>query len=183
MAHLTMERTQGVHYSGVTSQMKFALAASAILLATSALASPTHQRQITPPVYVAPFSAQEAVADASKAPTVRRFTFNIPSGGTSSLIGIPANRPVKLMVAQITEGTRAVGEATLLAPSPASFVEWVGYDYATEAFTNGFTSTAGTHIIWADFSEDVDVQVGDANHIQVHNNNSGAQKVILTLIF
>jgi hypothetical protein len=163
--------------------MKTILALSAMLVATSASAASTGAQQQTQPFQQSvPFSRIIANPEPDKAPTIHKYSFVIPAGGTSSLIAVPLNKPVHLMVACITSGVRGVGEATLLSPSPADFVEWVGFDYVTKAFSESYSATAGTHMIWADFSGQVDVQVGDATDIQIHNGATTTRTVVLYLI-
>ena len=53
-----------------------------------------------------------------------------------------------------------MGQATVLRVNPASFIEWVGMDVANGGTpSTGFSATAGTHIIYCDFSKEVDLQV------------------------
>lgn len=167
--------------------MKVILAASVILLATSAMGQPSQQPQASLPVHVAPFSASLAIPEPESSPTVKRYTFTIASGGTTSLIPIPANRPIKLIAATLSVGQRGMGEASLLAPSPEGFIEWLGYSFdyyqGALALTEGYSAAAGTHMIYADYAGYIDVQVADAAHIQIHNANPAAQKVKVLLIY
>jgi len=53
---------------------------------------------------------------------------------------------------------------------PSSFIEWVGLNSTSSgSITQGFSGAVGTHIVWIDFSQQVDVQVAGLNTIRVHN--------------
>jgi hypothetical protein len=114
-----------------------------------------------------------------------QFDVSIPAGGTSNPIIVPAvNTPVSLTCVQNTEGFRGVGQATLLRVNPASFLEWVGMDVANGGTpSTGFSASPGTHIIYCDFSKEVDLQVASATQIQLKNTNSIAQTVVITWVY
>jgi hypothetical protein len=114
-----------------------------------------------------------------------QLTLNVPAGGTSIPIAVPGiNTPVSVTCVQNTAGNRGVGQATVLRVSPASFLEWVGMDVANAGVpSTGFTSTAGTHIIFCDFSKEVDLQVASATQMQVKNTNAVAQSVVINFVY
>jgi hypothetical protein len=67
---------------------------------------------------------------------------------------------------------------------PSSFLEWTGIESpAAAAITSGFSSVAGTHIVYLDFSHLVDIQVDTADSFRIHNGNTVAQTGQVTLIW
>ncbi len=80
-------------------------------------------------------------------------------------------------------GFRGVGQVTLLrTTTPPAFLEWVGVDIATSAVTSGFSSSAGTHIIYCDYTgKTVDMQVRGTSAIQIVN--TGAVKATGVITF
>lgn len=87
------------------------------------------------------------------------------------------------MGCQTTIGYRGIGSVTLLHV-PSSFIEWVGLESpAGAAITQGFSGTAGTHILYLDYSHLVDVRVAGPDTILIHNGNSITQTGDLKLIW
>jgi hypothetical protein len=117
------------------------------------------------------------------------YSYNLAAGATSAPIAIPAtNVPVSITGSQNETGFRGVGQATIMRLHPTAFLNWVGMDSYTARTAGpvpyGDSPTAGTHIIWLDFSGTVDIQVADANHIQIHNTGGvGPAKGHITLIW
>jgi len=126
-----------------------------------------------------------AVVTGTGGPTVsyHQLEFTINSGGTTPAITVPAvSVPIHMMVAGNTCENRVVGQATILRAPHAKLLEWVGMDMG-RAVTSNYTAVAGTHIIYADFAGNVDVQVASAIAIQIHNHAPNAQHVVLTFIY
>ena len=96
------------------------------------------------------------------------------AAGASVTVTVPAvNTPVSMTCVNNSSGNRGVGQATLLRVSPAAFLEWVGSDIATGAISTGFSATAGTHIIYCDYTGKlVDVQVLNSSDIQIKNTST-----------
>ncbi len=117
----------------------------------------------------------------------KKVTYNLAAGATSPAIAVPAvDTPVSLTCVQNSVGFRGVGQATLLRVGPAApkFLEWVGTDIATSTITSGFSASAGTHIIYCDYTgKTVDLQVQDANHIVVVNTGSNSATGVITFIW
>ena len=67
---------------------------------------------------------------------------------------------------------RAPFSASWLQPSPAS-----------AAITSGFSGTAGTHIVYLDYSHLVDIQVASTDTFIIHNANTIAMAGVVTLIW
>ena len=126
------------------------------------------------------------VAKASQTitiPNAATFTYSLAAGANSGPITPVTNQAVFMMGTQTTVGYRGVAMATLLHV-PSSFIEWTGLESTSgSAITEGFSATAGTHILYLDFSHLVDVQVASPDTIQIHNGNSVTQTGNLTLIW
>jgi len=130
--------------------------------------------------------AAAVVAHASQTLTVPNaavYTYNLAAGANSAAITPVSNQAVMIMGVQTTLGYRGVGSATLLHV-PASFIEWVGLESTSgSAITQGFSGSAGTHILYLDFSHQVDVQVAGTDTIYIHNGAAAQRTGSLTLIW
>jgi hypothetical protein len=123
--------------------------------------------------------ASASALAATTAVKEETFKFTLAPGATSKAITPPANVPVQVMGIQTAVGDRGVGHITLLrTPSslPPAFLEWQGYDIYSNTVnspalsTGGFSSTAGTHMIYLDFSGYVELIVASAESFAVRNN-------------
>jgi hypothetical protein len=126
--------------------------------------------------------AMALVAGSAAADEIQT-TYSVGPGATSLAIPIPAaNTPISITCVQNAVGARGVGQVTLLrATTPPAFLEWVGVDIATSAVTSGFSSSAGTHIIYCDYTGTVDMQVRGTSAIQIVN--TGAVKATGVITF
>lgn len=110
--------------------------------------------------------------------------FSLAASANSAAITVPANVPVQLTAATLTNGYRGVASATLLR-IPDEFVEWTGlespFSGGHSTITDGYESTLGTHILWIDYGDFVEIQVNNANSIRVHNGSGVAQTGTLVL--
>jgi len=105
-------------------------------------------------------------------PNAVNITYNLASGAYSGAITPASNQAVLLIGSQTAYGYRGVASATILHV-PASFIEWVGLESPNNAaITQGFSGTAGTHILYLDYGHLVDVQVAGTDTIRVYNGNS-----------
>ena len=108
-------------------------------------------------------------------PNERVVRYNLAAGGISPCIGLPANVPVLAMGVELTLN---FGEwaKSLSSVSPGSFVEWVDLEsHAGAAITQGFSGLTGTHIVYLDFSHQVDIELCGPSSIQVHNSSTGGR--------
>lgn len=111
------------------------------------------------------------------------FKYNLAPGANSQVIALPGNKAVALLGTQLTVNFRGVAQATLLRV-PNTFIEWVGIESTDKAaITQGYSSKAGTHILYLDFSHEVDVRVNSANNIIVHNASNGVRTGQITLTY
>jgi hypothetical protein len=111
------------------------------------------------------------------------YGYTLAGGANSAAITPITNQAVFVMGCQTTIGYRGIGSVTLLHV-PSSFIEWVGLESpAGAAITQGFSGTAGTHILYLDYSHLVDVRVAGPDTILIHNGNSITQTGDLKLIW
>jgi hypothetical protein len=116
-------------------------------------------------------NAGSALASANRA----SISYNLASSAHSVAVTPVTNTPVLVMGTQNSLGFRGVGFVTLLS-IPSSFLEWTGLEStAGSAITQGFSGGAGTHIVFLDFSHQVDIQVNPANTFVVHNGAAGTR--------
>ena len=105
-------------------------------------------------------------------PNAVNITYNLAAGANSGVITPVSNQAILMIGSQTSLGYRGVAMATLLHV-PASFMEWTGVESPNNAvITSGFSGTAGTHILYLDFSHLVDVQVASPDTILIHNANT-----------
>lgn len=109
--------------------------------------------------------------------------YNLGSGANSGAIVPPASQSVLVMGCCNTVGFRGVGQVSLLRV-PGSFLEWVGLNSTSgAAITQGFSGTAGTDILFIDFSHQVVIEVNTTDSFRVHNGSGGARAGNVTLIW
>lgn len=124
--------------------------------------------------------ATQAVALGPNAAT---FSYNLAAGASSGAFTPVTNKPLLVMGIQDTVGFRGVGFVTMLHIS-GSFLEWTGLEStAGSAITQGFSGTAGTHIVYLDFSHQVDIEVASADSFLVHNTSTGSRTGNVTIIW
>jgi hypothetical protein len=116
-------------------------------------------------------------------PNAAFVSYSLAAGASTGAISLVSNQAISLTGTQTTLGYRGVGSATLLH-IPSSFIEWVGLESTSgAAITQGWSGAAGTHIVYLDFSHQVDVEVASADTILVHNASSGARTGNVTLMW
>ncbi len=110
-------------------------------------------------------------------------SYSLAAGANTGAIFPPANQSVLVMGVQTASGFRGVGHVTMLRV-PGAFLEWVGLNSTSGAsIAQGFSGTAGTHIVFLDFSHQVDIQVNTTDSFRVHNGSSGVRTGNVTLIW
>jgi hypothetical protein len=116
-------------------------------------------------------------------PNALVVNYNLVAGANSAAVKPVSSLPVLVTGVQNALGYRGVGEVSLLHV-PSSFLEWVGIESPTAAaITSGFSGTAGTHILYLDYSHLVDIQVASTDTFLIHNANSITMTGTLTLIW
>jgi tRNA(Ile2) C34 agmatinyltransferase TiaS len=123
--------------------------------------------------------ATQAVSVANSA----IVNYNLAAGASTAPITVVANQPVSVMGTQTAVGFRGVASCTLMRVA-SSFIEWVGLEStAGSAITQGFSGTPGTHILYLDFSHQVDLQVAGTDTMLIHNASTGVRTGQLTLMW
>lgn len=116
-------------------------------------------------------------------PNASKVTYNLNAGASSTAVNPAENVPVLVMGVQNNLGYRGVGHVSMLHV-PSSFLEWSGIESpASAAITSGFSGTAGTHIVYLDYSHLVDIQVASTDTFIIHNANTIAMSGVVTLIW
>ncbi len=116
-------------------------------------------------------------------PNASKVTYNLNAGASSTAVNPAESVPVLVMGVQNNLGYRGVGQVSLLHV-PSSFLEWTGIESpAAAAITSGFSGTAGTHIVYLDYSHLVDIQVASTDTFIIHNANTIAMAGVVSLIW
>jgi hypothetical protein len=116
-------------------------------------------------------------------PNAAFVSYNLAAGANSAGIFPVANRAVMVMGTCTTLNFRGVGHVTMLR-IPAQFLEWVGLESTSgSAITQGFSGVAGTHILYLDFSHQVDIEVNTTDSFRVHNGAAAVRTGNVTLVW
>lgn len=117
------------------------------------------------------------------APNKTVFNYSLAPGADKLITPVVANKPVLVMGVCTSLGVRGVGQVSLLH-IPSSFLEWTGLESPFGAsITNGFSGTVGTHIVYIDYSHQVDIQVASPDTIRVHNGSGAVRTGNVTLVW
>lgn len=116
-------------------------------------------------------------------PNAALVSYNLAAGANSAAIFPAANQSVLVMGTCTTLNFRGVGHVTMLR-IPSSFLEWVGLEsHAGAAITQGFSGVPGTHIVYLDFSHQVDIEVNTTDSFRIHNGATAVRTGNVTLIW
>jgi len=116
-------------------------------------------------------------------PNAAIVSYNLAAGANSAPITPAASQATYVMGVCNTLGFRGVGSVTMLRV-PANFLEWEGIESPSgSAITSGFSGSAGTHIVYLDFSHQVDIRVNTADTFVIHNGAGSTRTGNVTLIF
>jgi len=116
-------------------------------------------------------------------PNAAFVTYSLAAGANSAPMTPIASRGVFVIGVNTTVGYRGVGQVSLLH-IPGSFIEWTGLEStAGSAITQGYSGTAGTHILYLDYSHTVDIEVDSPDTIRIHNGGSVAHTGNVTFIW
>ena len=116
-------------------------------------------------------------------PNAAFVSYNLAANANSAAITPAANQSVLVMGVCNTLNFRGVGHVTMLR-APGSFLEWVGLEsHAGAAITQGFSGVNGTHILYLDFSHQVDLEVNTTDSFRVHNGANAVRAGNVTLIW
>lgn len=116
-------------------------------------------------------------------PNASKVSYNLAAGASSAAVTPAESVPVLVMGVQNNLGYRGVGQVSLLHV-PSSFLEWSGIESpASATITSGFSGTAGTHILYLDYSHLVDIRVESTDTFIIHNANTIEMSGVVTLIW
>jgi hypothetical protein len=116
-------------------------------------------------------------------PNAATFAYNLAAGADSAPFTPIADKPIMVTGVQTNLGYRGVGFVSMLHIT-GSFLEWTGIESpASAAITSGFSGTAGTHIVYLDYSHLVDIKVASPDTFVVHNANTIAMAGSVTLVW
>ena len=130
-------------------------------------------------------SLQTALAQTITVPRRVVVPYSLEAGAISAPINVVPEKPVLVMGVSTTVGFRGVGQVSLLSsPAGDAILGWVGLESTAGAvITQGFSAVEGTHIVFLDFSHQVDIEVATPTSIRVHNTSSGVRTGRVTLIW
>jgi len=116
-------------------------------------------------------------------PNSTSVAYNLAAGAFGPKVTPASSQPVLVMGVQNNLGYRGVAKVMMLHV-PGSFLEWTGLESpASATITSGFSGTAGTHIVYLDYSHLVDIQVDTVDSFRVHNGNTIPMAGKITLIW
>jgi hypothetical protein len=118
-------------------------------------------------------------------PNAAFISFNLAGGANSATITPATNKSVLIMGCTTRISFPAVGQVSLIH-IPSNIMAWVGvesFNGSTAKVIQGLSATAGTHIVYIDFSNLVDIQVASADTIRVHNGDVNTLAGNVTLIW
>jgi hypothetical protein len=123
-------------------------------------------------------------------PNAITYPYSIATGGTVNY-AVPTaayDRPMLLMGTCTTVGERGVGQVTMLRPSVApTFLEWTGLESpsiaGTSTITSGYGDVLGTHIVYLDYGNHVDIEIYSGSAFRIHNESSGTRTGNITMIW
>lgn len=152
----------------MTSYSKISRSATRLLVAT---------------VAVITLSVAARAVQTVATPNAAFVSYNLAPGASSGAITPPANQASLVMGTQTAVGYRGVGMVTMLRV-PSSFLEWTGLESTSgSAITQGFSGSAGTHILYLDFSHTVDLRVNTTDTFIVHNGNGSTATGNVTMVW
>jgi hypothetical protein len=135
--------------------------ASVVAILTSVVVANATQTITTPN---AAFISYSLAASANSAPITPATNRWVLVGGSCTTIG-------------------GVGQVSL-QHIPSTGLQWVGLEsYSGAAITQGFSSTAGTHILSIYFFHQVDIRVASIDTILIHNGSAATRAGNVTLIW
>jgi hypothetical protein len=116
-------------------------------------------------------------------PNAAFISYSLATGANSAPITPVTNKSVLVMGCCTNSGIQGVGQVSLLH-SPSVGIFWVGLESPSGAtITQGYTGTAGVHIVYIEFNHAVDIQVASADTIRVHNSAGFTRAGNVTLIW
>jgi hypothetical protein len=113
--------------------------------------------------------------------------YKLKPGANGANITPASNMPVTIIADQIGTdcGCDNVGSSLMTVVNSSNDKElvWNGFESDEGGLTEGFTSVAGSHIMYIDFSHVVDLEVSNATSFHVHNAGGETYNGNVTLIW
>jgi hypothetical protein len=102
-------------------------------------------------------------------PNAAFVSYSLAAGANSAAITPATNRSVLVMGCCTTIADAGVGQVSLLH-IPSIGIFWVGLGSSNATvITSGSSNTAGSHIVFIDFDDLVEIQTASADTILIHN--------------
>lgn len=96
--------------------------------------------------------------------------YDVAPGASSGNITPAANLPVLVLSDQTVINCVNSSLVTIVNSSGQdNALVWNGFETKGQGFTQGFNTTAGTHIVYTDYCDLVDLEVTNATSFHVHN--------------
>jgi len=114
------------------------------------------------------------VANATQSittPNAAFVSYSLAAGANSAAITPATNRSVLVMGCVTTIADAGVSQLSLLH-IPSTGIFWVGLGSSSSnatVITSGSSNTAGSHIVFIDFDDLVEIQTASADAILIHN--------------
>src|SRR5437588_11174951 len=135
---------------------------------------------------VVPIITSTVCANATQSittPNAAFISYDLAPSENSAPITPATNRSVLVMGCCTTLSDQGVGQVSLLH-IPSAGMTWVGLgSFSPAAIAQGADATAGTHIVYIDFSHSVDIQLASADTILIHNGSTGTRAGNVTLVW
>jgi hypothetical protein len=114
-----------------------------------------------------------------------RVSYTLSSGGYSSAITPPVNKPVLVIADQIGVSSDNVGSSFMTVVSSPYDEElvWNGIESNGGGLTSGFSPSFGSHIMYIDNGHYVQLEVNNSTSFVVYNGYGASQKGNVTLIW
>jgi hypothetical protein len=111
-------------------------------------------------------------------PNSASFAYSLAPGASGGNITPASNLPVTIIADQVGTVCACDNVGSSLMTVVNSTVDgelvWNGFESNRGGLTSGFSPTAGTHIMFTDFSHLVDLEVTNATSFHVHNSASSS---------
>src|SRR5262249_29289202 len=116
-------------------------------------------------------------------PNAAFISYNLANFGNSGAITLATNKSVLVMGCCTGVANQGVGQVSLLH-IPNAGIFWVGLESNPHGgITQGNSGAFGTHIVYIDFNQVVDIEVASNDTIFIHNSIIAAEAGNVTLIW
>lgn len=138
-------------------------------------------------VAIATLAVLAQAAEAIATPKSMTVTYKLAPGANSPAIKPVANTPVMILADQTGTACRCDDVGSSLMTVVSSTVDgelvWNGFESRGGGLTEGFTGSAGAHIMYIDYEHVVDLEVSNSTSFHVHNAGGETYNGTVTLIW